>query len=64
MKPRLQTETRVTVRSGDIAMLRAKWTMVVPAPEGEVEVTGESTEVVRLQTDGTWKCVIDNPYSA
>ena len=63
MKPRLQTETTVTVRSGEIAMLRAKWTMVVPATEGEVEISGESTEVVRQQADGTWKCVIDNPYS-
>jgi uncharacterized protein (TIGR02246 family) len=64
MTPRLQSETTVTVRSGDIAMLRAKWTMLVPAPEGEIELTGESTEVVRRQPDGTWKCVIDNPYSA
>ena len=64
MNPRLDSETTFAVQSGDIALLRARWTMVMVTPGGEAEVTGESTEVVRQQADGTWKCVIDNPYSA
>lgn len=64
MKPRLRSETTVAVRAGDIAMLRAKWTMSIPSAQGQAaEVRGESTEIVRRQRDGTWKCVIDNPFS-
>jgi uncharacterized protein (TIGR02246 family) len=63
IKPRLHSETTVTVRSGNVAMLRARWTMSIPSPDGDAELSGESTEVVRLQADGTWKCIIDNPYS-
>jgi uncharacterized protein (TIGR02246 family) len=64
MKPQLKSETTVTVQSGDIAMLRARWTMKFVTAEGEAVVEGESTEIVRRQSDGGWKCLIDNPYSA
>jgi ketosteroid isomerase-like protein len=33
--------------------------------DGEpVEMSGQGQEVVRLQSDGTWKFVIDNPWGA
>ena len=64
-KPRLESETTAVVRSGDIAMLRSRWSLIGTRPDGSaVRLSGESTEIVRMQPDGTWKCVIDNPYSA
>ena len=62
--PRLESETTAVVRAGDIAMLRSKWSLTGTRADGTaVHLSGESTEIVRMQSDGTWKCVIDNPYS-
>lgn len=61
--PRLESETTVVVPAGDVAMLRARWSIRATGPDGELAETGESTEIVRRQADGTWKCVIDNPRS-
>lgn len=62
--PRLESETILAVRSGDTAMLRARWSLTYRSPEGRVVTEqGESTEIVRLKADGTWKCIIDCPYS-
>ena len=64
LKPRLESETTAVVRAGDIAMLRSKWSLIGTSDDGTaVQLSGESTEIVRMQPDGAWKCVIDNPYS-
>jgi ketosteroid isomerase-like protein len=44
--------------AGDLALIHTPWTMRMPdgsAPEGA------TAEVVRRQSDGTWRYVIDNP---
>ena len=62
--PKLESETILTVRSGNTAMLRARWSLTYSSPDGQVVTDqGESTEIVRLEADGTWKCIIDLPYS-
>jgi hypothetical protein len=58
-------ETRAVIESQEgLAVLHGSW-MVEPAPENRAEpvTRGLSTEVVRKQPDGTWLCVIDNPYT-
>jgi uncharacterized protein (TIGR02246 family) len=52
------------VQSGDgtLALTRSTWSMTGTDPEGKpVTMAGRSAEVVRRQSDGTWKFVIDNP---
>jgi hypothetical protein len=45
-------------------MLRVRWSLTFRSPEGdEITEQGESTEIVRLQPDGTWRCIIDCPYT-
>ena len=44
----------VVLETGDIALTHNVWTM----PDGGGGVTAE---VLRKQTDGTWKYVVDNP---
>jgi uncharacterized protein (TIGR02246 family) len=62
--PKLDSETILAVRSGDTAMLRARWSLTYRSPDGQIVTDqGESTEIVRLQSDGTWRCIIDCPYS-
>ena len=66
LKPKF-TLTVKAVQSGDggLALLRAKWSLAGTGPDGKpVTMSGNSTEVVRRQSDGTWRFVIDNPRGA
>ena len=47
---------------GDLALLRADWDLV--ADDGSVVASGSSAEIVRRQTDGTWRYVIDHAAGA
>lgn len=48
-----------------IAFLTGHWLAKFPTPEGGVKVVqGRNTEVVRRQSDGSWKFLIDNALGA
>lgn len=50
------------VRGGDVAMVYNDWSMTVTGADGKTEASsGKAIEVVRRQSDGTWKYVIDDP---
>lgn len=56
-----------SVQSGDgsLALTGLKWSAIGTDPEGKpITLSGNSTEVVRRQSDGTWLFVIDNPRGA
>jgi uncharacterized protein (TIGR02246 family) len=49
-------------RAGDLAMLHGKWILQTTGPDGgPIQRTGRNTELARLQPDGRWLFVIDNP---
>lgn len=49
--------------SGDIAVHIAPWKMTAQSPDGQaIEQSGLSVAVLRKQSDGGWKMVIDNPH--
>ena len=51
------------IETGDLALLLAKWTLKGTDPNGEpVDLSGQTSDVVRRQADGTWLFAIDNPY--
>ena len=51
--------------NGDIAVLRARWTFSGISQNGDAfESHGRSIEVVRCQSDGTWRFTIDLPSGA
>ena len=53
-----------TLHAGDIALVIGDWQYTGKAPDGsKVSDGGRSYVVCRRQSDGTWKIVIDNPYS-
>jgi ketosteroid isomerase-like protein len=55
----MKLETRGLIESGEgLAVLHGAWSLDPPAG-----THGLSTEVVRRQPDGSWKFVIDNPYT-
>jgi ketosteroid isomerase-like protein len=45
--------------NGDIGLTHAHWRLDVP---GSDAMEGTTAEVVRRQSDGTWKYAIDNPW--
>jgi uncharacterized protein (TIGR02246 family) len=62
LKPEITLSPRVLANTGDVALVSSKWQLKGSAPDGSaVSLAGESLEVVRRQTDGTWKFIIDSP---
>jgi ketosteroid isomerase-like protein len=53
---RMNVTVRRVLRAGDTALLVVDWE--IPA----IGMSGTATDVARLQDDGTWRCVIDNPH--
>ena len=48
-----------TVVNGDLALTHSRWRLEIP--DGD-PMEHTSAEVVRRQSDGTWKYAIDNPF--
>jgi ketosteroid isomerase-like protein len=56
-------EIKPAIRSGDLALLRSRWTLSGTGPDGSpVNLSGTTADVVRRQADGTWLFAIDNPW--
>jgi ketosteroid isomerase-like protein len=54
--------TRVLEASG-LALVVGAWSFAGTGPDGEpVKLTGHSADVLRRQSDGSWRFVIDNPW--
>lgn len=51
------------IACNDIAILYSGWTLRGKGTDGsEVNLSGQTTDVVRRQEDGTWLLAIDNPF--
>ena len=62
MRPTIDLQTLAVHRAGDLAMLHGKWTLHGTGPDGgQIHREGRNTETARLQPDGRWLFVIDNP---
>lgn len=63
MKPAMMFGNTTVLQSGDLALLHSTWTLSGSGPDGPVEMSGLTSEVVRRQADGSWKYIIDDPFS-
>ena len=62
MNPKITMETKTLAQSTDVALCTAKWHLTGKGPDGPMELGGQSVEVVRKQSDGSWLFIIDNPF--
>ncbi|WP_162009414.1 nuclear transport factor 2 family protein [Labrenzia sp. CE80] len=63
MKPVFTYAGHEVIVEGDIAVHLAPWDMTGTGPDGQpLNMSGLSVAVLRKQTDGSWKMVIDNPH--
>ncbi|MCV0424116.1 MAG: DUF4440 domain-containing protein [Roseibium sp.] len=63
VSPKFSYSGHEVIVEGDIAVHIAPWQMTGSDPEGnKIEGQGLSIAVLRRQSDGAWKMVIDNPH--
>jgi ketosteroid isomerase-like protein len=62
MRPTIELRTLGVNRARDLAMLHGKWILRGTGPDGDqICREGRNTETARLQPNGRWLFVIDNP---
>ena len=61
----IKLERKRVLTSGDVALVSSSWKLAGTGPDGSaVDLSGNTTEVVRRQPDGSWRYAIDDPFSA
>jgi uncharacterized protein (TIGR02246 family) len=62
LKPTLTGEIQAVREGGDVALVLNRWHLDGQGPEGPVEMSGTSADVLRRQEDGSWRVLIDDPW--
>ena len=63
MKGTLDLNVTRVLEASDVALVVGVWSFTGTGPDGEpVTLTGRNADVLRRQSDGTWRFVIDNPW--
>lgn len=61
IKGKMEIKTVYCLQTGNIALGRSEWNI---SDGHEVKIKARGIEVMRQQTDGTWKIVIDHAFGA
>lgn len=62
LSPVMETHVREVHQADDIALVIVDWNLRGTAPDGSaVTQSGRSSDVLRRQSDGTWRVLIDHP---
>ena len=63
MNGKLDLEVTRVLEVDDLALVIGVWSFNGTGPDGEpVRLSARNADVLRRQTDGTWRFVIDNPW--
>jgi uncharacterized protein (TIGR02246 family) len=62
LEPELEGEVESVRQAGGIALVVNRWSLRGRGLNGPVEMSGRSADVLRRQTDGSWRVVIDDPW--
>ena len=60
---KLDLKVKRVLEVGDLALVAGEWSFAGTGPDGEpVHLAARNADVLRRQTDGSWRFVIDNPW--
>ena len=60
---RLDLEVKRVLEVGDLALVVGEWSFAGTGPDGKpVTLVAKNADVLRHQSDGSWRFVIDNPW--
>jgi uncharacterized protein (TIGR02246 family) len=63
MSGNLQSDVKGVIQTSNLAFVNTKWSFSGTGPdEKPVNITGKATDVLRQQSDDTWRIIIDNPW--
>jgi ketosteroid isomerase-like protein len=63
MKGKLDLDVTRVLQVDDLALVIGVWSFNGTGPDNEpVQLASRNADVLRRQTDGTWRFVIDNPW--
>lgn len=65
LKGHMELKVDKIFRADDVALIFSSWSLKCTDPDGKpLELSGQTSDVVRRQADNTWRFVIDNPRGA
>ena len=65
MNGKIDSKVNGVIHTNDIALVNTEWSFNGSGPDGKsVTIIGKATDVLRQQSDGTWRILIDNPWGA
>lgn len=63
LKGKLDLKVKRVLQASDLALVTTEWSCSGTGPDGNpINLSSKSTDVLRQQSDGSWKFVIDNPW--
>jgi uncharacterized protein (TIGR02246 family) len=63
MRGKLESKVKRVLQTGDLALVISEWSYSGTGPDGKpVNLAATSTDVLRQQSDGAWRILIDNPW--
>jgi ketosteroid isomerase-like protein len=65
MNGNLQSNIKGVIQATNLALVNTEWSFSGTGPDGKpLNISGRATDVLRQQSDGTWRIVIDNPWGS
>jgi uncharacterized protein (TIGR02246 family) len=63
MKGKLESKIKRVFQTSNLALVISEWSFSGTGPDGNpVNLASTATDVLRQQSDGTWRVIIDNPW--
>jgi uncharacterized protein (TIGR02246 family) len=63
-RPRMEATTRTVMSTADLALCYGNWSLRGTNADGTPRaISGKSVEILRKQTDGSWRYILDDPFS-
>ena len=63
MRGKLESKIKRVFQASDLALVISEWSFSGTGPDGNpVNLASTATDVLRQQSDGTWRVIIDNPW--